>query len=384
MTFGLPTISKLTFIFIYLTSIISYTFIIYKKPKRSFIVISLSLIILAISIFINEDIIRIIRTNDTDTFFTSPLMLFYLLNLPLFLLVFAVKNFDYLYKLLINYALINLIIVFAVLISQQIINVNITNYMTLAYNSITSIAIVFTYGIKYKKKRLLVLSLANSLFVLLGGSRGAALTLLVFYTLYYLISVNMSLKRVIVLIVFAFIVLCIVNNLEVIAIYLDGFFQNHGLSSRLIDMVVRDREGGLSHFNDRNVIIIPLIDALKIYGYGVFGDRTLVGIYAHNIVIELFVQYGIFFGSLIVLSILINILRMHKVAKNGTTKIKCFFAIMVSLFCAKYMFSQSYLNAPDLWLMLGIMLKVNDKKAIFDNDGKSFSGEIMANSGVVT
>ena len=126
--------------------------------------------------------------------------------------------------------------------------------------------------------------------ILVDGSRGPVVVLAIFYTYYTLfLSSGKTKKRMVLIVAVAvWAAMMILPRLE--------SFQN----SRTMFLL---KEGELISYDsgrDEDVysVILPKIMESPIVGWGIGGDRYFLdGSYSHNIFIEVFIHYGIFFGT---------------------------------------------------------------------------------------
>ena len=86
-------------------------------------------------------------------------------------------------------------------------------------------------------------------------------------------------------------------------------------------------------------------------GYGIAGDRTLIGIYVHNIVLELLVSYGIPVG--ICLTGVIGFLIWRGYCRADTDQGKNLILLLACAVMIKLMMSGTYLQEELFFLLLG-------------------------------
>lgn len=113
-------------------------------------------------------------------------------------------------------------------------------------------------------------------------------------------------------------------NTNTFSVYMDNtinYLNDNGISTRVLTMF---QDGEISDDNGRNKIkevIGKSILEKPAIGYGLYGDRAVTkgnlpnypeGIYAHSIIYELLCDFGIIFGTLILLFIIIKILLLYK------------------------------------------------------------------------
>lgn len=154
----------------------------------------------------------------------------------------------------------------------------------------------------------------------------------------------------------------ILVNFDKVVSYVYFNLKNIGFTSRTLEMYLGlGYEKGLNHYSDRAVLQEPLMKNFNLLGHGIYGDRVLLnGVYAHNVFIEWIYDFGVFGGGVICLCFIINIICKFKdlfIIDNKSSKI--LLASCISVMICKYMFSSSYLHAPEFWFLLGLLVNKN-------------------------
>ncbi len=220
-------------------------------------------------------------------------------------------------------------------------------YMTFSYNMLTHLFFL----ILNKPKRLKILHYITvflGIFVFaFGGARGALLSLLIAGVWLY-VTTGKTKKKIIIglLAVFAGIVVIFMRN--EMFLLLEALLEKLSIDSRSFSYVIN---GEFWDDSNRFGILLNGKDAIGLFGKGLMGDRSAVGSYMHNIIMEFLVQYGAIFGTLLVVALLVCIGRALS-AKN-TAEYRW---IIILLPCGflKLMFTGSYLNLePAFYIFLG-------------------------------
>ena len=107
------------------------------------------------------------------------------------------------------------------------------------------------------------------------------------------------------------------------------------------------------------------MDSLNIFGKGLFGDRTFIldeyrdPTYAHNLILELLVDFGLVFGTLIAQFVLFLIIKalIVSIKSKNLLLIKMSFA-MISVLFVKHMISASFLTSFDFWFYIGLSVHI--------------------------
>ncbi len=141
-----------------------------------------------------------------------------------------------------------------------------------------------------------------------------------------------------------------------------------GLSVRIF---AKFFEGDFFVSSSRNRIIELLFEKISqkpVLGYGIAGDRTIIGGYSHNLAVELWVSFGIIIGTILIGALFFICIRaLMKSKRNSIDNM----AILLLICCGliNLFISGSYLSAPYLFLLIGLCIAVFRKNK---NSGSSF------------
>lgn len=115
---------------------------------------------------------------------------------------------------------------------------------------------------------------------------------------------------------------------------------------------------------------IRLINEAPLAFRGILSDRVLIasklgiidqafGSYAHNIFLEIFVQFGIVFGGILLIWLLFLLIKSNLiVSKSKDLYLKIIFSIIVGGSCVQFLFSGSYVSSPMFWVALGLIFSI--------------------------
>lgn len=231
--------------------------------------------------------------------------------------------------------------------------------MNFGYTLLFSTLVFLALFILERKKLHLFLSISSFLFVLLFGSRGPILCVIIFLALYlvvYLINENNVRKKQKVLFCTIFVLIVLILAYFIIAsldlsrfprsiqyIFRSGYFSTASDSGRQI--IYKD----LSHY----------LEDLPFFGYGLLSDQGFLGVgkYSHNFFIEMTMTFGKI-PAIIMLSVFFLItLRIIFYKKTSINK-KIFFLVFWSFSIGRLLVSNSFWYETYFWccLALGIVL----------------------------
>ena len=197
--------------------------------------------------------------------------------------------------------------------------------------------------------------------ILVAGCRGALVCYLSAILLYVIFSGGVFRTRKVVsilLLLLTIVVISIFWNEILIAVIklLDAM----SIDSRTLTMLSNQ-----SFFDDsgRSAIQKTIMDNVGILPKGLYYDRIAAnGSYAHNLLLELLLEYGILLGGLIIAWLCYHVVQsVFAVSKNPTASIVLYSLIASGLM--RLMFSGSYLlNEPGFWFLIGLMLNFCNSK----------------------
>lgn len=223
---------------------------------------------------------------------------------------------------------------------------------------ITDYNMSFSYGcllpmssLYHKKNKLSVLaSLLMFIVVVSIGSRGAAIIFLAYIVFDVLQNNKKLIIPLLLLLSFA------LASLPTIISFLDSI----GLQSRTLDLLATGQIGNSSGRDNLYDIAINTILDNPFIGVGLWGDRVLFnGGYCHNILIEIFLNWGILVGIGIIGLFGVKTLQVYfKSDKLNKNRIISYFLI----FIGPLMASGSYLTDYDFGIFCGLIYLLYNKK----------------------
>ena len=211
----------------------------------------------------------------------------------------------------------------------------------------------------YKKRTIVKIALSVMGFLLIAsfGTRGPLVCFIVFNAFYLLLikRYNNPIKA-------KFIVLFISVNIIVfltqIMSFLGELVVNIGMSDRIFQIALDGNFiGGESSGDERlyfiEVIKSMIINATDFWGFGLAGCDRIIGIYPHNIWIEILFSFGIIPGVILMTILLYRIIKKFFISKNETTR--CFLALLLCSSILKLCFSFTFLTDPYFFMLIGFL-----------------------------
>lgn len=193
-------------------------------------------------------------------------------------------------------------------------------------------------------------------YIIILGNRGSLVCLILFVLIIlirdFLVSKSKKKLISIFIVVMISMLVYVFNLFEKLIVYLYSLSNNIGLSTKTLDLI-----SGRIEFSDsgRTYILSNLFEVIREnpFGYGIAADRYFVGAYAHNIVVELWVEFGIFLGSMIFIALIALIIRaLAKKSCDFQTKQIVWLFIITGF--VKLFISGSYLSEPYIYVLIGL------------------------------
>lgn len=200
-----------------------------------------------------------------------------------------------------------------------------------------------------------ILTVVGAVYLLMLGTRGAAIIYLLFITVMMIKGKTGK---------------WVIARFSVIATGITAFFMSPlfmrtliwlnkeatelGLSVRIFDKFL---VGELTASSGRDTISETLLNAIAenpILGYGLCSDRIFTGTYAHNIVIELWVEFGVVFGTIFLAVLLVTMIRGYIKADNDSIR---GMIILLAFSCfLKLFLSGTYISESLLFFLIGLCI----------------------------
>ena len=225
-----------------------------------------------------------------------------------------------------------------------------------AYNVLPHVCVVALAALKKPGLINIAMTVTGIVMIALLGSRGPLLCA-VLAIIVYLIFFKRHKHPFLTCFSIIAVAMVVIIQLNTIMQVLYELADSAGLSIRIFDKFF---EGTFSDSSDRDKIAVQLYERIAenpVFGYGLFSDRVATGTYAHNIAIELWHAFGVFFGTAILGGIVVILgraaIKVKKIEQYALLYIPLFFAGFVKLFL-----SGSILNELYLFMLLGFSVNL--------------------------
>lgn len=209
----------------------------------------------------------------------------------------------------------------------------------------------FFYDFLQHKKLGDLAGTAIGLFMILSnGSRGPALFIGLFVVAFAVVHMQKSRKKVLYIFLMVAVVILLYTFYIPLLMLLAELFDSLGISSRFITKMLN---GSLLENNGRIEIWTAAWEMIKKnpFGYGAMGSQPVISkyIYAgypHSVFLEIFIDFGVFLGSLILVFLLWNAYKMLFYRKN-----RAWLPVFLPYFATSWqlLISLCYWSSPPFW-----------------------------------
>ena len=236
------------------------------------------------------------------------------------------------------------------------------SYMEFSYALLPFVCASYAYYISKRRIVGLILFIIGLVEMLAFGCRGAVVSALIFAILLAVLKSKTNKWGLILLsvvtIAIAVNIVPIINYLSGISIFEDSYILRRAINAEMFE--VSSRETILMNCEKR-------LSSMGLEISGLFGDRPYCGsVYPHNIVYEVFMQWGWILGTFLLLYL--SSLFVKGFVRNSTSRfVTLFFVCSILL---RFFISGSYLNSGLFWLMIACMLSIKNLREIKVNNNE--------------
>lgn len=279
---------------------------------------------------------------------------------PAFLIIRRIWDYDRLFRCMLAFSIPSLICSLGVLI-LYLVQDDQPGYMSYSYDLLPAV-VVLLFGFFTKRKTLyLIGGIVGFVIMFFCGARGPILCVFVAIVLYIIFMTEKTSTKILIVMISAIALVLLLVFWDPIFQALCNIAESSGLSSRMLEKIA---DGSLVDDSGRGSVRSELIPHLNTFGYGLYGDRVLTGgRYAHNIFVEILVEFGLLFGTAIILLLLFLLVAGLFTKDRGKRLLFIFF---FSTGFVRLLMSSSFLSKEAaFYAMVGICFS-----ALFNDDIK--------------
>lgn len=308
---------------------------------KNIIIIGTTCLLFAINFICND--------NQTLRFYIKEFLLFALPLLLIFLVKVDLKTFA---KTFFGYNVVNLIL-YLLLIKINPTKLT-TEYMTFGFYAMSSLTYVMLYAYYHKYIKTFIVSLLALPIIVINGNRG---TIMIFgVALICMLLMNgKSIKKKILIV--SLLILIVININTIGRSILDFLTEDLGIKSYSINNIYRmfeseDTEDALGARYDIYQYAIEETKTHLITGIGIAKFQDKYGYFPHNIFFDVYVTFGVIFGTAYLIYLGYLGIQLYKIAKTSIG-VKILFIFMVAN-VTKLLLSKTFIYEPTIWLYISL------------------------------
>ena len=225
--------------------------------------------------------------------------------------------------------------------------------MVYAYDLLPHLCLIAFHAVRKTNIWNVCFSVLGGVYLMLQGTRGAVVLYLTLIAVLFIMGRKSHGAVTRTIVVFGGAITFYLSPLySAFIMFMYQEAQTLGLSVRIFEKIL---SGSAGQSSGRDFIREALMKAIwenPILGYGILSDRVIAGNYAHNIAIELWVEFGLIFGSILLSTLFYILVKGYRCANTEDEK-----GLIIALICARFgqlFLSGSYLDSPLLFFLLGL------------------------------
>ena len=232
-----------------------------------------------------------------------------------------------------------------------------TDNMEASYHILPSVMYLIYWATINNGLKNWMIAFAASALPFVFGTRGPIVAIAVFSALgliYRFSKIkNIAVKMVLILIVgIAAIYISTGNRILEWAEILSKRFGEIGFSTRIFDFLIEEQLAESAGRENLSDAVWKAIKQNAIFGYGFMGDRAIISPYVHNIVLEYWCSYGVFFGSAAI--VMTAVMPLKAVVRARDTDDSWLIMMFTCMVFIKLMLTGSYVYEPYFYLLIGL------------------------------
>lgn len=221
-----------------------------------------------------------------------------------------------------------------------------------AYDLLRYSLFVISFALRKKNLYSILASVLSVVMILSFGTRGPLVCVITFIALHILLLGTFKYAKTIITIVLL-ICLTIYNFLDEIMLGLQYFLQSIHMSTRIVDKYFVEEIGVSVAREDISSKLLNVMQnsSFPFFGEGICGSWRFVGIYPHNLFVDILFSFGYWFGGILLVALFFLVIKSYIITRTSDAK-----SFILVLFCAsivKLFMSGTYLDESALFLLIG-------------------------------
>jgi hypothetical protein len=229
----------------------------------------------------------------------------------------------------------------------------------------------YTYS-ETKNKLDLMFFLLGVAMILVFGTRGPFLCLIVFLLVFLFLNYRQNAVMTINLLLVIGAIFIFLRPIMIVLMFLTRMV---GLSTRIFESYLEDNLLNYENSSGRNeiheILWNYIINDRGGIGYGFGSDRIISGFYAHNLVYEVWTDFGLYIGTFLLILFVFFIVKTFRKAYGSDS----FNLFLMLLICSvgRLMLSSSYLQDLQFYFLIGFCVNILRSRNIeSENNNEEF------------
>ena len=218
-----------------------------------------------------------------------------------------------------------------------------------AYNLLPHVVLI-SYGLLEKRTALNFIFFAMGFLLLISmANRGSIVCFLSFFVLYFVLfkykTAKVSYKM-------TFIVLgvFVAVSFDYIILFLYNIMSRLNLNTRVLDFVLSANFAASEGREEIYEVLMNEIRKSPTTMHGIGGDHQFVSNYAHNILVEWWIAFGVIIGSVLMLGLVSYLFKAYRKSPKDS---QVFLLILITCGFENLFLSSTFLNQPLFFMMIG-------------------------------
>lgn len=334
-----------------IVSIIALSYLVaLQKLKKDIAVAAVTLLLIYTGSFLFFPENRIYMFTSFRDIINNPFYVLFIFSFSGYVIIRNISDYDLLHKWMVSAAYHVIICSICNFIITKYLLGRDLEYMTFSYNmTMQTCLLLFEYSMT-KKISCLITASSGFFMILIAGARGPIVCLVLAIVLYLVRNMNSHRRHLIpIMVVLTMAIWGIYTQFDLILITLNQILIKYSIYSRTIVMML---ERNFFESADRLLMINQLKEQITFGGHGLYGDRAIIGTYAHNIIMELLIEYGYLGGIAVILALGII---SFKACVSKTRIISQMSLAFITTGLFKLFLTGSYLNQePCFFVLIGL------------------------------
>ena len=195
-----------------------------------------------------------------------------------------------------------------------------------------------------------------SVFLLLSfGTRGPVVCLIL-YIVFYFVLIKQWNKNILILGIIALVVFFLISYIDIILLYLYDLMYSVGVSTRVLDLFSNENMFVSQGRDDLNDLVLSRIHESNGSPYGIAALSRWTDTYPHNLALQLWLEFGVLLGSVLLLSLVVLIVVAYFKTKDSSERV--FLLVLFIIGFVHLFLSHTYLTVSWTFMLVGYSIYI--------------------------